>query len=102
MNFIRRHLIKAYFEATWYEEDQLLDYESRELVALMDKFLNTTEHGKEITLKGNGAAIQCDEGMMPPTGFIIDGETMKEGDNLEVAIETDKFCNVENVWWERV
>jgi hypothetical protein len=98
MNILRHELIKAYFEATWYDDEGGLDYRSKNLVVNMDKFLHSLGH--KVDLVGSGAYIQCEEDFTPPAGFVIDGKEANK--DVQVMIETDKFCNVENVYWEKI
>jgi hypothetical protein len=105
MNLLRRELIKAYFEAIWIQDkdENSLDHSiTTSVISKLDKYLASNEEFKKVTLKGTGAYIECGEGMMPPIVFTVEGIGVKTGAELEISIETDKFCNIKGVDWYTV
>jgi hypothetical protein len=100
MNIIRRILIKAYFEATVLKVEDGLDYSvSKTLIDVLELSLSDYVKGEvEFT---DGVYIQCDPGLLPPVGIVVDATT-SDGKSAQVMIETDKFGKIDNFYWERV
>lgn len=91
MEQLRRELIKAYFEGDWYEDEYGIDYESKRLIQIID---SRVEEVKII----NGTWIQLEKGMQPPVSFVATGR--EDNKEVQVMIDTDKFCNIVDMFWE--
>lgn len=108
MNILRYMLIRAYFEANRLddEDEAGLDYDvpaefKSKLINEINKEIHKNDFNVDAT---DGTYIQCDPGYLPPIGAVFDG-IEKEGDEfyeLQIMVETDKFCNINNLYWEKV
>jgi len=107
MNILRYMLIMAYFEAIKLDEDDGLDYTppvdfAKRLYAEVNKEIHKKDPDVDVT---DGAYIQCDPGYLPPIGAVFDGiEKDSSGDfhDLQVMVETDKFGNINYLYWDKV
>ena len=101
MNLIRRELIKAYFEATRYEDEYGLDHSvDKKLIPLFQELVDRKIENVRIT---SGSYIQVENDWAPPAGIVFDGVSPDDGKlDMQVMVEVDKFGNVENMYWENV
>lgn len=101
MDQARYTIIKAYFEGNRFEDESSMELTlpvGNALIPAVQKLLDKRNTEGNYKVETDTVFIQFEDDWTPPAGMVFQAE---DGD-IQIMLETDKFGNMINFYWEEI